>query len=182
MSFGILGRVVFPVGVLHDHEVAGAMLEPLAECRALAHVARLVENADVVVLLFELLEDARRAVGGEVIDEDEFLGNLDGLHAADELPEPALLVVDGDDDRQLEPWRDRVDADAATGCLAEELVEDFDAAVGIGGDSLHRFGQFIGSAVSLFGPVHLSRLLGQRIRHRSRSPDGRMGRIGRSKL
>ena len=66
----ILGGVVFPVGILNDDDVAGAVLEAGAQGGALARVLRLLQDADVVEFAFEPGQDRRRAVGRAVVDQD----------------------------------------------------------------------------------------------------------------
>ena len=44
-SFGILGRVVFQVGVLHDDDVAGGVLKARSQRGALALVLLVIDHA-----------------------------------------------------------------------------------------------------------------------------------------
>ena len=98
----ILGRIVFQVGVLHEHHVAGGVLEAFAQGRALALVHWSGRRRGRRRSCFELLQDVARAVGAAIVDDDDFLGDRHGLHAADHFADPAFLVVDRDDDRELE--------------------------------------------------------------------------------
>ena len=70
-------------------DVAGGVSKALAQGRALALVARLVEDAHVAAL--QLAQDLAGAVGAAIIDEDDFLGDRHGLHPADQLADPLLL-------------------------------------------------------------------------------------------
>ena len=118
----VFGRVVLQVGVLHDHDVAGGVAEALAQGRPLALIARLVDHAQIAVGL-HFLQNAPRAVRAAIIDQDDLFRNVHGPHAAHHLADPALLVVNRDDDRELEPGRHRIDAELTAGRLAEQAVQ-----------------------------------------------------------
>src|SRR4051794_15790977 len=78
----ILGRIVFQVGILYENHIASRMFETFTESGALALIERLIENADVVIA--ELLEHRAGAIGGKVINDDDFLGNRHRLDTVDE--------------------------------------------------------------------------------------------------
>jgi hypothetical protein len=97
------------------------MAEAFAECRALALVVRLIEDTDFVA--FDRPQDFARAVGATVIDNDDFLRDWHGLDAPEYFPDRLLLVVHRHRDRQLEPFRDRVDAQLPAGPFAKEALQ-----------------------------------------------------------
>src|SRR5437667_1313526 len=121
----ILGWIVFQVGVLNDHHVAGGVLEAGPQSGALALIVRLEEDADFVAL--QLAENLPRAVGAAIIDKDDLFRNGHFLHTANDLANPLPLVVDRDDDGELETVRDRIDAELPAGRFAEQAPEKFDA-------------------------------------------------------
>ena len=166
----VLGRVVLQVGVLHDDDVAGAVLEALAQRRALAQVLRLVEDADVVVLLLESARGCRGAVGRAVVDEDDLLRDRTAWTRRTSSRQPALLVVDGDDDRQLEAGRDRVDAESA-GRRARRAVSRSTSTRAVAGPRRRRSTrsrQVVGMCrCARSGLLHVPRLRGRHIRHHS---------------
>ena len=96
----VLG-VVLEVGVLHEHEVAGDVLEAAADGRALAPVHVVGDDAHGAV--GELAQHVARAVGAAVVDDHdlEVDGQLDLAHAAHDLHHGVALVEHGDDHRQL---------------------------------------------------------------------------------
>src|SRR5205823_4302078 len=77
----------------------------------------------------EKIEEDRRTVGALIVDANDLLGHRHGLDAVDEALEPAFLVVDGDHDRELPPFGERVDADLPADGGAEQLREEFVAAI-----------------------------------------------------
>lgn len=100
---GKLGGVVLEVGVLHGDDVAGSLGESRAEGRSLAPVfgvEKLPENR----VPEPLLEGLPRAVGGTIVDEDDFPERKRG-HGPDPLDDDGerfLFVVDGDDDGEVQ--------------------------------------------------------------------------------
>ena len=94
---GIVGGIVFEVGVLDDDEVSGGLLDAAAEGGALAHVLGLEQDADLGMGGLQFGEDFAGAVAGAVVDADEFDFERDGEDAGDDFPQRGLLVVDGHD-------------------------------------------------------------------------------------
>ncbi len=90
-------------------------------------VAFLQNDADLRCLGLQLLQDGARAISAEIVDNDDLFWNGDGTDAADQLTNPALLVVAGDDDGELEARRDGVEADLAAGGIAEQGAQQFGA-------------------------------------------------------
>ena len=101
----VLG-VVLEVGVLHEHEVAGDVLEPAADRGALAPVALVGDDAHGAV--GELAQHVAGAVGAAVVDDEdlELERQLDRAHATHDLHHRVALVEHGHDHRELpEPSR-----------------------------------------------------------------------------
>src|SRR5438477_11272675 len=73
---GIVGGIVFEVGVLNDDEVSRRLLNAATKRGAFAHIPGLKENANVRMVGLYLRENFARAVGGTVVDTDQF--NLQG--------------------------------------------------------------------------------------------------------
>src|SRR5205814_2213731 len=67
-------------------------------------------------------EDIAGAVAGAVVDEDDLLGQRDGLDTAEDLADRVPLVVDRDDDRQEKVIGDAVDAELAAERLTQEAA------------------------------------------------------------
>ena len=101
----VLG-VVLEVGVLDQHEVAGDVLEPGADRRALALVALVRDTR--TVLSRAGASTSLGAVGAPVVDDHdlEVDRQLDRAHPAHDLDHGVALVVDRHDHRELpEPCR-----------------------------------------------------------------------------
>src|SRR5579885_3860434 len=61
----IFARIVLQVGVLHDNNIAGRLLETTPQGGAFALITGLIENADFTAL--QLLENGARVVGAAII-------------------------------------------------------------------------------------------------------------------
>ena len=94
-QLAVFARIVFEVGVLDDHHVAGRFAHAAPHRRALALVVRLKEDADAV-LAVQLLEDVAGAVLRSIVDDHQLLFNgaeIDGKDAGDDGADGGLLVV-----------------------------------------------------------------------------------------
>ena len=126
-KLGIVAGIVFQVGVLDEDHFAGGLREAGADACALAHVLLVQRELDGVravvaqlSLQVGLLQEFAGAVGGEVIDDDEFLVQSDRLigHLLEQLHHGLPLVKDRNDDgeraelrvrlRRQSAWRGRV--------------------------------------------------------------------------
>ena len=108
----VVAWIVLEVRVLDQHDVAGRLGKAPAQSGALALVGLLVEDPDLVLLVHgpepprrdELgLQPAQvlpRPIRRAIVDDDDLLGDGDGLDAIEDLGEGETLVVDGDDDGQ----------------------------------------------------------------------------------
>jgi hypothetical protein len=88
-------RVVFEIGVLDDHHVAGGLADAAPHRGALALVVRLKQHAHAV-LAVELFEDVAGAVFGSIVNDDELLfdgAEIHGEDARDDGADGGLLVV-----------------------------------------------------------------------------------------
>src|SRR5690606_27092781 len=100
----VLARVVLQVGVLDDQVFAGGLLDTAVNGRTLAHVARLLDEADAHgrVRGHIFLHGGHGAVLGTVVHNHHlFPDPVTQLHVADLVQDQmdgALLVVGGDDD------------------------------------------------------------------------------------
>lgn len=56
------------------------LFEATVECRALAVVAAKLDGFDVAVLLRQLFDDVPGVVGGAVVDKDDLVREIVGLH------------------------------------------------------------------------------------------------------
>ena len=126
---GIVGRVVFQVGVLDDAQVPRRQLNGGPDGRALPLVGLVeVDPDEFRVSLPELLKDVVGAVRRAIVDDDELppqaSRKLLGEHERDEFPDREALVVRGDEDAQLleghgsevwGPWVPRVCCPASRG-------------------------------------------------------------------
>ena len=97
---GILGRVVFEVRVLDDHEVARGCLDPGSQRRSLPLVDRVIEDlVHAARRLDDGLEALAGAVGGAIVDDDDLLVDVRRrANRIDHLVDRVHFVVAGDDD------------------------------------------------------------------------------------
>ncbi len=74
---GILGGIVFQIGVLNDDEVARGFLNAAAEGCSLAHVMRLKHHADGRIFGLQGSQNLSRTVLRAIVDADQldFYGN-----------------------------------------------------------------------------------------------------------
>ena len=116
ISAGKVARVVLQVGVLDQQDIAGGCGDGRAHGRALALVLGMEHHREVALGLL-LTQDVLRAVGGAVVDHDDFLldqqwhvgvdcqrfveRQIHGAHPTQDLPQGSLLVVDRDQDGDL---------------------------------------------------------------------------------
>ena len=100
---GDLGGIVLQVAVNRHDDVPGGLAEARVERRRLAEVPAQADDADVVVRVVEPGERAEGAVGRAVVDEHGLprpaVAVERGRQLVVEQRDAALLVVDGDDDR-----------------------------------------------------------------------------------
>lgn len=94
--------VVFQVGVLYDHDVAGCLSEAGAQCRALAlvHVVELQRDAVERIRLVRLRQrfhDFPGIVMAAVVYQDDLLSNGHFRYGLQKNRQGLLFVVDGDD-------------------------------------------------------------------------------------
>src|SRR5688572_28848220 len=96
-------RVVFEVGVLDDHHVAGGFADAAPHRGALALVVRLKQDADAVTAV-EFLEDLPGPILGPIVDDYQLLldgAEIDLENAGDDGPDGGLLVVSRHHDTEL---------------------------------------------------------------------------------
>ena len=77
----LVGRVL-QVGVHSDDDIALCTLEPAVQGGTLAVVATELDGLDVFVFLAQALNDLPAVVGRTVVDEDDLVGEVIGLHDA----------------------------------------------------------------------------------------------------
>ena len=98
-----LGRIVLEIAVDGDDDVALRLLETSLECGRLAEVAPEPDDANVLVRGMEARERGEGAVGGAVVDEDDFPRLVELPERRRELVvqegDAALLIVYRDDHR-----------------------------------------------------------------------------------
>lgn len=100
---GVVVGVVFEVGILDEDDIAGGFGEAGVEGGAFALVVVVEGGDDVGEAGGEGGEEVAGAVGGAVIDEDDFAleAGVDAADGFEEVGEGLDLVVDGDDDGEL---------------------------------------------------------------------------------
>src|ERR1035438_9177820 len=59
--------IVLEIGVLNNDEIAGCLLDAATQSRALTHVPRLQEDAQLRMLFFQLGQDLGRAIGRSIV-------------------------------------------------------------------------------------------------------------------
>ena len=100
----LVGRVL-QVGVHGDNHVALGLVEAAIEGRTLAVVASELDAVHVPVLACEPLDDLPGAVGGAVVDEDNFVGVAVGGHHAPypgvEFGQGLVLIVERHNNRYI---------------------------------------------------------------------------------
>ena len=98
----VVARVIFQIGVLNQHDIAGRALEALAQSGTLALVDRLEMHDDVLVRpsVLDLGIELERTVGRTVVHKDDLSiqTGIDGEHLREQLLERSDLVVDRNDD------------------------------------------------------------------------------------
>ena len=109
-----------------------AWRKPVAQGRSLALVDVVKDDANVALLPLDFLEDVAGAVGAAIVDEDDLLGDRHLLDAADDLADPLLFVVDGNDDGELEALGNGINAELPAGHVAQELLEQAHALRRVG--------------------------------------------------
>src|SRR4029077_18096169 len=118
-QLGGVARVVFEIGVLDEDDFAGGFGEAATEGSALALVLRLKEKTQIaefnrIVAIVgrrrgfaaglasgETFENLAGAVGGAVIDDEDFLADGGFDDATEDFVDRGLFVVDGDDHGEL---------------------------------------------------------------------------------
>ncbi len=107
-------RIVFQIGVLDQHHIAGGEFEPVAQRGALALIHGLVGDfeLDIGKERCKLVKFPRGVVLRAVVDADDLASNALGErgfhHQADEVLNGLLLVIDRNDDGELlQPARRR---------------------------------------------------------------------------
>src|SRR6266536_839104 len=103
----ILG-IVLQVGVLHDHDVARRVTDRGLYCCALALIFRLKENFDSIQWIIGptsfFLHPSQylsAPILGAVVDQNNFLRQLDSAYTAHDFLQCALFVINGDQDGEL---------------------------------------------------------------------------------
>ena len=100
-DLGDFGGVVLEVGVLHDEDFAGGEFERLGNCRGLAAILVGLVEADFRLAGGEGADDLGGAVLRAVVDDDDFLDDWPEFqHAAEDVVDGALLVVNRDEHRE----------------------------------------------------------------------------------
>ena len=96
---GIILGIVFEVCVLDQHQIAARMGEGAPEAGPLAPIARVEQHAHAVLRIaaeacaVHALENLSRAVGGAVIDNDDFLGQRRGSLGITPLSRIVITVL-----------------------------------------------------------------------------------------
>src|SRR5205085_9542026 len=67
--------------------------------------------------------DVAGAIRAAIIDEHDLLGNRHFHDAANQLAHPLAFVVNRNDDRYLEAFRNRIDAELSARLFAEEVPQ-----------------------------------------------------------
>src|SRR5215469_11042438 len=97
----IIRGIIFEIGILNDHVVAGSFLNATAQCRTLPHIVRLQEDLDLGILRLEFPEDFARAIFRAIVHAHQFDFEAYLEDALDHHPKRIALVINGDDDRQF---------------------------------------------------------------------------------
>src|ERR1041385_4013771 len=111
-TFGVIGRVVFQIGVLDEDDVAGGVFEAVAQGGAFAFVQGLVNDPEIGLGEEggELIQFFGGVVFGTVVDADDFAAEAAGEGGVDDQGDQSLhrgfLVVNGDDNGDLGEGRD----------------------------------------------------------------------------
>jgi len=110
---GVLGRVVFQVGVLNDHKVALHGSEAGANSRSLALILLVINKRHSIIrqravvagrflvgtlFVFQLLEQIASSVLAAIIDQDDLFANRHLLHSIKQPLQRLSLVVNGNHD------------------------------------------------------------------------------------
>ncbi len=100
----VLARIIFEISVLHDQVITRGQFDPLVDRCSLAHVARLLVEADPHGRVggHVSFDSLHRAILGTIVHDDHLLADaVPQGHIAhlveDEMDRP-LLVVGGNDD------------------------------------------------------------------------------------
>src|SRR5437867_6782416 len=103
----ILG-IVLQVGILNDHDVARHLTNSCLYRRTLYLILRLKKNFDLVqwvvdalALIFQPGQNLPAAILRAIVDQNDFLSHLNRAHAAHDVLQGALFVVDRDQDGEL---------------------------------------------------------------------------------
>ena len=98
----VLHGVELEIGVLDEDDVAGDVEESATYGGALTDVYFVgVDLDDLVGVGGFFSYDVDGGVAGAVVDDDDFLGDVDGENFFEELTDGGLLVIDRDDDGKL---------------------------------------------------------------------------------
>ena len=104
-ELGILPRVVFEIGILHDHDVSGGSCEACSQGGALAGIPVVQAEPDVRPRGDMLREPLPRAIRRAVVHDDDFhrqpVGQRGGHDAIECLRDQRPFVVDRDDNAQF---------------------------------------------------------------------------------
>jgi hypothetical protein len=104
-DLGILGRVVFQIGILDDAEFAGGLLQPGADGGAFAGIDLVMKDADAAAVgSRQLFQYPCRAIGGTIVHDHNLrldsLGKRGIQGAQDGSLDVLLLVINRHDNRQ----------------------------------------------------------------------------------
>ncbi len=85
----IVRRIIFQVGILNQHDFAGHMAERGFERRALALIARLEKNSDLIewilrplILFLQARENLTAPILRAIVDENDLLRHRKRAHSA----------------------------------------------------------------------------------------------------
>src|SRR5207244_12341524 len=90
---GILGRIVFQVGILHEDEIPDRVLKSNLQRSALSAIPRLKKYPDVVAAI-EPGEHIASPIRRPIVNYDDLFRNVHRLNATDELFDCRRFVVD----------------------------------------------------------------------------------------
>jgi hypothetical protein len=105
----IVAGIIFQVGILDEHQFSRALRQAGANSGALAHVLVVQQQLHRIrsaltesLLQIGFAQELTRAIGGEVVDDDDLFAQADGLarDLPQQLHEGTALVVHRNDDGQ----------------------------------------------------------------------------------
>jgi hypothetical protein len=97
----IIGGIVFQVGVLKKHDIAGRMFNPGAQRSAFTPVFRVIKWPQMRISCSQLTKDLPAPISGMVVNRNQ-LGNAGLLNdSPDDLRKRGTFVENRHDDRNL---------------------------------------------------------------------------------